>query len=711
MKIYSMTATFGKLHHETLTLQPGLNIITAPNEWGKSTWCAFLVCMLYGIDTRARSTSTLLADKDRYAPWSGAPMSGRIDLNWNDKDITIERSTRGRLIFGEFRAYETQTGIDIPELTATTCGQMLLGVERNVFTQAGFLRLKELPVEQNDALRRRLNALVTTGDESGAGEKLGKQLKDLKNKCRFNRTGLLPQAESEQTQLLSQLEELQELGSQEQKIHARQQELEILIADLQNHQAHLEYNATLTDRQKVADAQERYKNAQQTLAQQEKDCQGLEAKEILESKLHDLKTLQEQLLALKLEAPAAAPEAVNVPACYENCTCQAIQEQAAADTEACITLEKRKKQQSILAPVAALVIAAVTAVLWGLQLLSGTALLIGGAIALTLMLFIGIGCVVLAGRRNKKILALYSRHPGVAADGWIQQAEELTAKLQQYEQALSQFRQISAAHTQKQQALEERIQSLTENSDASDAAARWEQNIRRWTALEDNRKDILQLESHASTLQSVVRTAPKPELPDLLTQTESETESALMAARFEQKQLQLKLGQSQGRAEGLGQEDAIRSRLKAVNRKISRLEDTYEALELAQKALSAATTELQRRFAPRISKRAQALFSRLTGGRYERITLEEDLSLSAATADEDVLRPSLWRSDGTVDQLYLALRLAVAQELTPDAPLVLDDALVRFDDKRLATALEVLREEGEHKQVILFTCQDRESKL
>ena len=74
MRIYKMTATFGKLEHETLTLQPGLNVITAPNEWGKSTWCAFLIAMLYGIDTRVKSTKTTLADKERYAPWSGSPM-------------------------------------------------------------------------------------------------------------------------------------------------------------------------------------------------------------------------------------------------------------------------------------------------------------------------------------------------------------------------------------------------------------------------------------------------------------------------------------------------------------------------------------------------------------------------------------------------------------------------------------------------------------
>jgi uncharacterized protein YhaN len=64
-----------------------------------------------------------------------------------------------------------------------------------------------------------------------------------------------------------------------------------------------------------------------------------------------------------------------------------------------------------------------------------------------------------------------------------------------------------------------------------------------------------------------------------------------------------------------------------------------------------------------------------------------------------------------VDQLYLALRLAVAEELTPDAPLVLDDAMVRFDDERLAIALNILQGFAQNKQVILFTCQSREKRL
>ena len=52
----------------------------------------------------------------------------------------------------------------------------------------------------------------------------------------------------------------------------------------------------------------------------------------------------------------------------------------------------------------------------------------------------------------------------------------------------------------------------------------------------------------------------------------------------------------------------------------------------------------------------------------------------------------------------------MAEELTPEAPLVLDDAFVRFDDVRLAQAMDILKQTSEDKQVILFTCQSREKK-
>jgi uncharacterized protein YhaN len=196
-----------------------------------------------------------------------------------------------------------------------------------------------------------------------------------------------------------------------------------------------------------------------------------------------------------------------------------------------------------------------------------------------------------------------------------------------------------------------------------------------------------------------------------MTYTLQETARLLSDCAFELRQLQQRLGHGEGRMEALGSEAALEAQLDTVSRRIAALEDTYAALELAQATLAKATAELQRRFAPQISKRAQEIFSDLTGGRYTRLTLAEDLTIHAGADNEDTLHSALWRSEGTIDQLYLSLRLAVAEALTPEAPLILDDALVRFDDTRLQRAMAVLQEAAKDKQVLLFTCQSREKRF
>ena len=133
MKIKKMIATFGNLERASLTLDDGLTVISAPNEGGKSTWSAFLRVMFYGIDTKDRDKAGYLADKNRYQPWSGAPMSGEIQLEWEGRDITIRRTSTRTAPMGQFKAVYTATGDPVPELTGANVGEKILGVNREVF--------------------------------------------------------------------------------------------------------------------------------------------------------------------------------------------------------------------------------------------------------------------------------------------------------------------------------------------------------------------------------------------------------------------------------------------------------------------------------------------------------------------------------------------------------------------------------------------------
>lgn len=110
-----MTATFGRLREQTLELQEGLNILQAPNETGKSTWCAFLLSMLYGVNPKERDRAGLLADKNRYAPWTGGSMSGRLDCQAEGGALTLFRTTRRQAApMGDFQALYTGTADPVP---------------------------------------------------------------------------------------------------------------------------------------------------------------------------------------------------------------------------------------------------------------------------------------------------------------------------------------------------------------------------------------------------------------------------------------------------------------------------------------------------------------------------------------------------------------------------------------------------------------------
>ena len=711
MRIYSMTATFGKLNHASITLEPGLNVIEAPNEWGKSTWCAFILAMLYGIDTSSRSKKDFIADKERYAPWSGAPMSGRMDIHWNGKDITIERSTKGRVVFGQFKAYETESGIPVPQLTAANCGQMLLGVEQSVFARAGFIRLKDMPVTQDESLRRRLNALVTTGDESGSADDLAQKLRDLKNRCRFNRSGLLPQAETQQRELAQKLEEMESLQLQVKAIENRQEELKAYHAALQNHKQALQYEEDRNFAGKLAMTRAQLEIAQERVENLEAVCRELPSPRELEQKKLQIQKLQSQkeALQMQLQLQPPAPQMPEPIPQFRGMDPAAAVGQTRADREEFQHLcDSIRPARAIFWIIGLILLAAGVAMA---VLMRIPYLLILGAVVLVL------GIVLQVSRSNKnerlqvQIRMLARKYAPMEPDQWEAEARQYANVQLDYEQELADYRSRLQELNGQLREIADQLEIMTDGQSVS----RYEQEmmaaLQQHGAYADALRERSRLREMVGTLESTHREVPPPQQPDDLTFTMPETDRILSDAAAEIRQLHVRLGQCQGRMEALGDPGVLRQQLDGVNRRIAELEKVYSAVVLAQQTLETAKQELQRRFAPRISQRAQELFGLLTDGRYQRIALGEDLTVSAAAEGEDTLRSSLWRSDGTADQLYLALRLAVAEELTPEAPLVLDDAFVRFDDDRLKEILKILNQTGESKQVILFTCQSRERKI
>ena len=715
LELISMTATFGKLEHETLRLRPGLNIVTAPNEWGKSTWCAFLTAMLYGLDTRQRAAKGMIPAKERYKPWSGRPMEGVLELRWNGRPVTIQRQTKGRVPLGVFRAFDPETGADIPGLTADTCGRMLLGVEESVYRRSGFIRLQDLPVTQDEATLRRLNALVSTGNDGTQAEFLAKALRDLRNRCQSNaKTGALPQLRQEQAALRQKAEALEELT-------ARRGSLEKALAQAQEEAERLDkqaaYWAARADGEKLAQlaqAQARLAVARDQAEQAEARCRELPAREELTRRLALLHEKQEALGSLELERamtpPAPVPPAAPGP--LAGLSADRMEAKAAAD-QADLGAPPKKAAAWPLLLAGVLALAGAGALYFLLPSFWPAAA--AGLLALGLL---AAGLICRSRSKERMTRWLARRDALLKAYG----AEKLT-EIPELAQAAARAREafdranaetlaLDRERADQGEALRRSIEEMTGGRAPAQYARALEQAMALWDQAADARRDAARWESQTAAMETMARglAAPQTDLP-APEQDAQTTQFRLAQAKAQILRLRSQLDETRGRIAALPPREQLEDRIQAMDGRAEALTDYYQAAVCGLEALNQAQEELRRRFAPQLTALAASYMSRLTGGRYDRLLLEQDLSLSAGAAGEDVLRPVQYRSDGTVDQLYLALRLAMSRVLLPQGtPLILDDALVRFDAGRLALAMEVLGREAEDRQVVVFTCTGREEK-
>lgn len=197
MKIKKMTASFGALGNKTLELKDGLNVIYAPNESGKSTWCAFIRAMLYGVDSSQRERGGAKPDKLKYLPWSGAPMEGVMDLEHGGENITISRTTRAQNApMRVFSAVYSGTGEAVPGLTGADAGERLTGVSRAVFERTVFISQGSLGISNDPELERRITSIVSTGEEDTSYTEADSRLREWQRRRRWNKRGLLPELEA-----------------------------------------------------------------------------------------------------------------------------------------------------------------------------------------------------------------------------------------------------------------------------------------------------------------------------------------------------------------------------------------------------------------------------------------------------------------------------------------------------------------------------------
>ncbi len=138
------------------------------------------------------------------------------------------------------------------------------------------------------------------------------------------------------------------------------------------------------------------------------------------------------------------------------------------------------------------------------------------------------------------------------------------------------------------------------------------------------------------------------------------------------------------------------------------IEEKLKALTLAEETISRLSAQIHEAYSPILGKRVSQILCSITDGVYDRLYIDEDLSITLRRDGRSIPLESLSR--GTIEQVYLALRLSAVEILYPDAsfPILLDDTFAYYDDTRLHNTLKWLAE-NYPGQVLLFTCHKREA--
>ena len=632
MMIRKLTASFGKLENETLSLHDGLNVIHAPNESGKTTWCAFIQAMLYGIDSSERSRAGYLPDKLRYAPWSGAPMEGTMELTADRSDITVTRRTRSKSApMQEFSAVYTDTNVPVKGLTGTNAGELLTGVSRDVFRRSAFIGQGTVAVTGSPELEKRIGAIVSTGEEQCSYSEADERLRAWQRRRRYKRRGLLPELEGRMDETQRRLEELS--GSQ-QDVEELERRLEKSRRDCER----LEQQVTDARKRQRREALDRLNKSREALRQS--SARHDEALEELSQRREELRRgpfglRDPESLSAAVEEDLRELEALRAPAA---------------------------KGASPVWAVLCMALAVLAAALYGS--LRHAALMIAAAVLCLAALW---------------LLLRFSR---------LRRSRE------------------DARRMQKKLFEKYRARSVGE------IRAALETHRALWADMERAEQEELRCRGGFESARSMLSQMEEAALAQL-DFAEGSSEAAafgreLMQKRAEIEKLSQQIAAAAGRLAAMGDPLVLASSLSCMKEEYEQISDEFDAISLAVDTLRDADEEIQSRFSPALGRVASGYLSAVTGGRYADVLINRDFSAMTRTRDDAVARDAEYLSAGTLDLMYLAVRLAVCELALGEGescPLILDDALVNLDEERFAQAMELLGRISRDRQVILFSCR------
>ena len=154
------------------------------------------------------------------------------------------------------------------------------------------------------------------------------------------------------------------------------------------------------------------------------------------------------------------------------------------------------------------------------------------------------------------------------------------------------------------------------------------------------------------------------------------------------------------------EEELVDNKEKMVN-----LKKLEKSMNLAKEILSQSYEKMRNTITPKFTQRLSETIAEITNNKYTNVRFNDDTGLVVELENGNYIQASRL-SIGTIDQLYLSLRLALVEELSEEKmPIVLDEAFAYYDTERLKNILSYIAQRFKDNQILIFTCTNREKEI
>lgn len=686
MKIKNIKVNaYGNIENKDINLEEGINIIHGANESGKSTLLNYIISIFYGISRNKDGKA--LSDYEKYKPWNSNEFSGRISYkleNGEKYEIFRDFNKKNPKIYND-KLEDISDRFETDKKDGSKFFIEQMGIDKQMYLSTVVSTQEEVRLDEKNQnmLIQKIANLAGTGEDNVSYKKaLIKLQEKIRDEIGTNKTSQKPVniIEKEIVEINNKIVETEKYRSRKYEIDAEKEQILSELKELEQQKQILQelQNSMKNEEETKNRLEIREKNRKDNIAKineltNQKNTINAENERVQNAKNHlqdIIKGHKENIEKLNSEIEKIANEKEE-------------------------TQEKEKPSISFIIITVVLAIALICSIiLIKNYIISGV---LGVAIIANVVFYV-------INKNKQKVNKAKLR------EKINQEKQYKREKLENQKQQI--IANINTTEKELEKQEEEEKQVNSELSMLKGQIILLEKNNEKITEEIEQDNKAIKEESNKNKQQIIEKYKDK-NINDLLYINDyqnyiSKIEETINNNRIRIKGLEIEYNTI---VPQLDEMVVLEEKLEADKEKLAELREKESIINIAIENLMDAYEEMKTTITPKFTKNLSESIQKISSNKYNKVTINDENGMIIENNRGEYVE-AIKLSTGTIDQLYLALRLSMIDELSKEnLPIILDESFAYSDNNRLKNMLQYLTSDLNNHQTIIFTCTDREQKM